>query len=187
MPTNILVPVDGSPESSRALAFAVEEWPDAAVTLLHVIDPVDAGYSATGGIPSGAEQWYENAKAQSAELFERLDADFDREFETKTEVGRPASTVVDFAGEGRFDHVVMGSHGRKGVSRILLGSVAESVVRNSPVPVTVVRNVLVEDDHAGGDPATAATEAGAADDGATTNGDDATKDGGDGAGTGGES
>jgi hypothetical protein len=53
----------------------------------------------------------------------------------------------------------MGSHGRKGVSRILLGSVAESVVRNSPVPVTVVRNVLVDDGHAGGDPATPATEA----------------------------
>jgi nucleotide-binding universal stress UspA family protein len=157
MPRKILVPVDGSPEASRALAFAVEEWPEAAVTLLHVIDPVEAGYSATGGIPSGAEQWYENAKAQSAELFERLAADFDREFETQTEVGRPASTIVDFAEAGRFDHVVMGSHGRKGVSRILLGSVAESVVRNSPVPVTVVRNVLVEDP-AGGDPATSATD-----------------------------
>jgi nucleotide-binding universal stress UspA family protein len=159
MPRSILVPVDGSPESSRALAFAVEEWPDASVTLLHVIDPVDAGYSGTGGIPSGAEQWYENAKAQSADLFERLAADFDREFETQTEVGRPASTIVEFTEEGRFDHLVMGSHGRKGVSRILLGSVAESVVRNSPVPVTVVRNVLTGDDHAGGDPATPATDA----------------------------
>jgi nucleotide-binding universal stress UspA family protein len=160
MPTNILVPIDGSPESSRALAFAVEEWPEAAVTLLHVIDPVEAGYSATGGIPSGAEQWYENATAQAEELFERVGDDFGREFTTEIEVGRPASTIVEFAEEGRFDHVVMGSHGRQGVSRILLGSVAESVVRNSPVPVTVVRNVLAEGDHAGGDPGTAATEDG---------------------------
>jgi nucleotide-binding universal stress UspA family protein len=160
MPTNILVPIDGSPESSRALAFTVEEWPEAAVTLLHVIDPVEAGYSATSGIPSGAEQWYENAKLQADELFERASDDFDREFDTGTEVGRPASTIVDFAEEGRFDHVVMGSHGRKGVSRILLGSVAESVVRNSPVPVTVVRNVLAGDEHVGGDPGTAATEDG---------------------------
>ncbi|MFC5368258.1 universal stress protein [Salinirubrum litoreum] len=167
MPTNILVPIDGSPESSRALAFAVEEWPEAAVTLLHVIDPVEAGYGATGGIPSGAEQWYENAKGQADELFDRVGDDFGREFDTETEVGRPASTIVDFAEEGRFDHVVMGSHGRKGVSRILLGSVAESVVRNSPVPVTVVRNVLAEGEHAGGDPATPATDDSAASDSAT--------------------
>ncbi len=50
---------------------------------------------------------------------------------TVHEVGHPARTVVN--------HVVVGSHGREGVSRLLLGSVAEKIVRRSPVPVTVVR------------------------------------------------
>lgn len=161
MASTILVPLDGSPQSERALTFAVEEWPDARVTLLHVIDPVEAGYSAGRGIPSGAEEWYESAKARADELFGRARDDFDRDFETRTEVGRPAKTIVDMAESGAFDHVVMGSHGRKGVSRILLGSVAESVVRRSPVPVTVVRDTLADshpDEHAGGDPATSATE-----------------------------
>ena len=51
----------------------------------------------------------------------------------------PMIPGVDAAGEAAYDHVVLGSHGREGVSRIVLGSVAEHVVRMSPVPVTVVR------------------------------------------------
>jgi nucleotide-binding universal stress UspA family protein len=54
-------------------------------------------------------------------------------------VGRPAREIVDYADENDIDHVVMGSHGRSGVSRIVLGSVAENVVRKSSVPVTVAR------------------------------------------------
>jgi nucleotide-binding universal stress UspA family protein len=47
--------------------------------------------------------------------------------------------IVTYADENDVDHVVLGSHGRKGLTRVLLGSVAEAVVRRSPVPVTVVR------------------------------------------------
>jgi nucleotide-binding universal stress UspA family protein len=57
---------------------------------------------------------------------------------TVHEVRHPARTVVDHATRDDVDHVV-GSHGREGVSRLLLGSVAEKIVRRSPVPVTVVR------------------------------------------------
>jgi nucleotide-binding universal stress UspA family protein len=46
---------------------------------------------------------------------------------------------VDYAAEHDIDHIVVGSHGRTGASRILLGSVAETVARRSPVPVTIVR------------------------------------------------
>jgi len=59
--------------------------------------------------------------------------------ETATEVGQPSRTIVAYAQEHDLDHVVIGSYGRKGLSRVLLGSVAELVVRRSPVPVTVVR------------------------------------------------
>ena len=52
---------------------------------------------------------------------------------------RPADAILDYVEANDVDHVIMGSHGRSGISRILLGSVAEIVARRSPAPVTVVR------------------------------------------------
>jgi nucleotide-binding universal stress UspA family protein len=145
MPTHVLVAVDGSEQSEGAVEFVADEWGDVPVTLLHVIDPVQAGYDA-GVLPSGSEAWYQSAKESADDLLaesrERLvaarDGD-DHGIDTRTEVGRPAATIVEVAEEVDADHVVVGSHGRQGVSRLVLGSVAESVVRRSPVPVTVVR------------------------------------------------
>lgn len=139
MPKHILVPVDGSPQSTKAVEFVVDEWPDAELTLLNVINPVEAGYSPTAGVPSGAEEWYEGAKADSKEVLSTATPDSMATIHTKTEVGRPAQTIVEVAEDSDIDHIVMGSHGRTGVSRILLGSVTEAVIRNSTVPVTVVR------------------------------------------------
>ncbi|MFB6096429.1 MAG: universal stress protein [Haloferacaceae archaeon] len=138
MSKRILVPVDGSPQSEDALEFAAREWPDATLELLHVIDPVEAGYNA-GRVPSTGEEWYENAVERAEDYFDEAREQVDNAVTTRTEVGRPAATIVDVAEEDEVDLVVIGSHGRKGISRILLGSVAESVVRESPVPVTIVR------------------------------------------------
>ena len=52
---------------------------------------------------------------------------------------RPADAILTYIDDNDVDHVIMGSHGRSGVSRLLLGSVAETVARRSPAPVTVVR------------------------------------------------
>jgi nucleotide-binding universal stress UspA family protein len=143
MAGHVLVPYDGSPQSEAALDHVLEEHPDAdRVTVLNVIDPVAAGYSAEVSFPSAAEEWYENAKDRAEDTVgaaaERA-AESGRAVETATEVGRPAATIVEYAEDHGVDHVVMGSHGRTGVSRVLLGSVAEGVMRESPVPVTVVR------------------------------------------------
>ena len=150
MTERVLVAYDGTPQSKDALEFAIEEWGDKELTLLYVINPVEAGYSAGVGIPSGGEEWFEQARADAAELFEEADAEYEGELGHVTAVGKPPQAIVDVAGgetenvetgeiEGAFDHLVIGSHGRTGVSRMLLGSVAEKVVRESPVPVTVVR------------------------------------------------
>ncbi|WP_129113064.1 universal stress protein [Halegenticoccus tardaugens] len=137
----ILIPVDGSPPSKAAVEFATDEWPDAEFTLLNVINPVEAGYSPGAGVPSGAEDWYEGARTQSESVLAEMQSEIgpDANVETMTEVGRPSQAIVEVAEEGDFDLVVIGSHGRKGVSRILLGSVAEAVVRSSAVPALVVR------------------------------------------------
>ncbi|WP_115865151.1 universal stress protein [Halorussus litoreus] len=142
MTKNILVPIDGSPQSDDALDYAFEEFSDADITVLNVIDPIDAGYSAPVGMPGGSEEWYQNATEQSEALFEDAQAkadEFGIELASAHEMGRPARTIVEYAEEHDFDQIVMGSHGRSGVSRILLGSVAETVVRRATVPVTVVR------------------------------------------------
>jgi nucleotide-binding universal stress UspA family protein len=138
MPSQVLVPFDGTPQSEAALAFAAEEWPDATFTLLYVIDPVTAGFGQRA-LPGSSETWYENARETARNCLDGAQELVGRPVETRIEVGSPARVVVDVAGEAPFDHVALGSHGREGVSRILLGSVAEGVVRRSPVPVTVVR------------------------------------------------
>ena len=142
MTKRVIVPVDGSPQSTAALDFAIGEWPDASFTLLHVIDPALASGAGRGVIPSGSEEWYQGAKSRADALFEeaRAEAGAGLDIDARTEVGRPARTIVDAAEDGSFDHVVMGSHGREGVSRILLGSTADHVVRKSPIPVTIVRD-----------------------------------------------
>ncbi|MFB6092002.1 MAG: universal stress protein [Haloquadratum sp.] len=158
MPRHVLVPLDGSPQSRHALRFVASEWDDATITLLHVINPVQAGYRS-GVLPSGSEEWFQEAKAEAEEILDEgrellaeeresaAGSDGGGQAETKTapevdteiEVGRPAATIVDVARDLDVDHIVVGSHGRHGVSRLLLGSVAEHVARRSPVPVTIVR------------------------------------------------
>jgi nucleotide-binding universal stress UspA family protein len=140
MAEHLLLPVDGSPQSLHAVRFAAEEWRDAAVTLLNVINPVEAGYSG-GALPSGSEEWYQEARARSQSVFDeaRTELPESTTVTTRIEVGRPAQTIVEVAKEGDVDHIVIGSHGREGISRVILGSVAEHVVRRSPVPTTVVR------------------------------------------------
>ena len=142
MADHVLVPLDGSPQSWSALEHALEEHPDARISLLSVINPMEAGYSAETALPSAAEEWYESAKAAAQQRFDEaaeMAAEAGVSVDTVVEVGRPSRMIVEYAEEHDVDGIVMGSHGRKGVPRILLGSVAEAVVRSSPVPVTVVR------------------------------------------------
>ncbi|WP_247001022.1 universal stress protein [Halosolutus gelatinilyticus] len=140
MGDRILVPIDGGSLAAEALAYAFRTFPDASVVALHVIDP-QAGINR---IVAGEtfEGWYEDANRETDALFEdaqRIAAEHDREMETVRELGDTARTIVSFADETDADGVVIGSHGREGAARFLLGSVAEHVVRRSPVPVTVVR------------------------------------------------
>jgi nucleotide-binding universal stress UspA family protein len=141
---HVLVPIDGSEQSDHAIEHVLEEFEGARVTLLHVINPARAGYGAQAGIPTSSEEWLEEAEAEAEELFaaarERART-HDIDIETATEIGNPSRAVVEYTEDEALgiDHVVMGSHGRSGLSRVLLGSVAENVVRRSTVPVTVVR------------------------------------------------
>ncbi|SNR24551.1 universal stress protein [Halorubrum vacuolatum] len=165
MGKRILVAVDGSDAAIEAARFAAAEWPAASVTLLHVINPAESSTGAEGGFPGAVEQWYESARARGERVLDRAAAALDRDVETRLEVGRPTRMILNVAhgsepiestgadtGDGTdtadavgsgedvpFDHVVLASRGRTGLSRVFLGSVAEGVVRRAEIPVTVVR------------------------------------------------
>ncbi|MFC4408240.1 universal stress protein [Haloarchaeobius iranensis] len=138
----VLVAYDDSEQSTGALEFALREFDDATLLVLTIVDPGEANTKRLFSMPTFASEWYEDAReeardrlAEATELATAAGVDV----ETDVVVGRPAKTIVDYANEQDCDHIVTGSHGRSGVSRIVLGSVAETVVRRSPVPVTVVR------------------------------------------------
>ena len=140
----ILVPVDGSPQSNDALEHAFDQFPDADVTALTAVDPIAAGYAAAPGPDATGYpgEWTEQAEERADTILdEAVDfaAEHGREVETVRVTDRPARAIVDYAEEHDVDQVVIGSHGRTGVTRVLLGSVAENVVRRAPCPVTVVR------------------------------------------------
>lgn len=135
----ILLPIDGSVPAGKALDYAVREHPDSEITALHVIDPA-------GPYHEGGRYVYEDVIESRRDAAEQL---FDEardtatargvELTTETVIGDPGREIVAFAEEHGHDHIIIGSHGRTGATRVLLGSVAERVVRRAPVPVTVVR------------------------------------------------
>lgn len=142
MDDRILVPFDGSPLSRRALDRAVTAHQDATITVLYVIDPVYVVYEAESrGLPE-AETWHDRMEAQADELCTEAEALAEKSnctISTEVVTGKPAREILAFAEANDIDHIIMGSHGRSGVSRLVLGSVAETVMRQSPVPVTIVR------------------------------------------------
>lgn len=147
-PEHVLVPMDGSPLSKQALEVALEERPEATITVLHVIDPTQAGYSYPIEFDldteplHGSEEWYERSEELAEQLFSdvrEMASDHDRTVETETAVGEPGRTIVEFASESDVDEIVIGSHGRSDEEQMLLGSVTETVVFRSPVRVLLVR------------------------------------------------
>ncbi len=144
MVSTVLVPIDDSERSSKALEYAFEVHPDATITALYVVDPRKfyAGTGIEGSIATDYERIKENYEQQARSLLEEASetaAERGVELETEWVTGAVARSIVDYATDHDVDGIVMGSHGRSGASRILLGSVAEAVTRRSPVPVTIVR------------------------------------------------
>jgi nucleotide-binding universal stress UspA family protein len=143
MTRRVLVPVDDSDRAKDAIEFAVENYPDASITALHVVNP--SSFPAGGfesGITTDLEQLHELRTERGTEILDDVReaaAELGADVDTVLESGETANTIVEYAAGNDVDLVVIGSHGRTGASRVLLGSVAETVVRRSPVPVTVVR------------------------------------------------
>ncbi len=145
MSPHVLVPIDGSEPSWNALDFAAEQHAGGQITVINVVDPVEdiylgleGGYYDADAVDRAADRGEELCE-KARERFAETGGLDTTDFRTTVETGDPARTIVEYADENGVDHVVIGSHGRTGVARILLGSVAETVARRAPMPVTIVR------------------------------------------------
>jgi nucleotide-binding universal stress UspA family protein len=136
---DVLVPYDGSDQSEEALRFALRVYED-EVTVLHVIDPVGKG---GGKSPKAAwwNMWYEDREDRAEEMLEEANdvaRGEGREVKTVRRTGKPSDEILGYIEDESVDAVVMGRRGETGLSRVLLGSVADNVARHADVPVTLV-------------------------------------------------
>ena len=140
----ILVPMDFSEPSDAALEYArtVATRFGGTVHLLHVAeDPYRALYSAEVYVPIMEGLREEILTDALDRLKNRLRSSDVRELGATAEaiIGMPARSIVEYAGAHDIDLIVMGTHGRGGMSHLLMGSVAERVVRTAGCPVLTVR------------------------------------------------
>lgn len=146
--SRILVPIDFSDTSGAALDYAtfLAKTFGATVELIHVLDPMlqvsgDSMFAGAAPPETLAEQGRRIATDELQRLAERLERQ-GLTVRTSLETGAPWECVVRSG--ARADLIVMGTHGRTGLTRVLLGSVTDKVVQRSPVPVLTVRGAVHE-------------------------------------------
>ena len=136
---NILCPVDFSETSRDAIDLALDLGDeDTEITLMHAIElPSSYGQEPTlmesvaevdRSTTKALDRWAETARTKGR-----------RSVTVRTRRGRAGAQILELVETGAFDLVVMGTHGRTGIRRVLLGSVAEKVVRHAACPVLVAR------------------------------------------------
>jgi universal stress protein A len=144
--SRVLVPTDFSPTSEAALDYAITIAArfGASLHLLHVVDDPFVGgawgsevYIAS--VPAMRARLVDDAAAKLSRLLPRAQHE-GVPARSEVRVGRPVETIKDAAAEEHCDLIVMGTHGRSGMAHLLLGSVAEKVVREAPCPVLTVRS-----------------------------------------------
>ena len=137
--TTILVPTDFSYTSDAALGYArmLAARFGASLHLLHVVDEPGSWSEVYAAIPDIRDR----LSADAGRRLEALAACMPTELKATSAVicGAPVPTIVRVAQSKGIDLIVMGTHGRRGMGHVLLGSVAERVVRLAPCPVLTVR------------------------------------------------
>jgi len=151
---HVLVPTDGSEDACKAAAFAgvLARALDARISVLlvqsddlimpHAWGPAEVPAGAPFGSMSVEEiRTMLEQKVREKELPETVSAlgALDHEPQSVMVWGHPADRICEYAAENKVDLIVMGSHGRGGIQRALLGSVSHAVANQAPCPVTIVR------------------------------------------------
>ena len=146
---HLLIAIDGSAQSDKALEAGLQlaRAHEARVTIMTATDPVTASIGAGGfGTFDAGPVIDQLEAAYASEAAGRLDAANARALATGVTAqtrhvprSRPADAIVGLVQDAGCDTIVMGSHGRRGIERLLLGSQAAEVLALSPVPVLIVK------------------------------------------------
>lgn len=143
---DVLVPTDGSDAASAAVPHAIDHAVryDATLHVLHVVDEQGVPPTPDGGrVLAALEQQGRAAIERVAQQAGTAGVDT---IESAVASGPPHTAILDYVDEHGVDLVVMGTHGRRGLDRVLLGSVTERVVRLADVPVLTVHPPQDADD-----------------------------------------
>ena len=138
---SIVIATDGSENTRNAISYGIKfaKFSGATVYALYVMDTS----SLTQSFTAGKELMYELLKKEGQKAISKVKECGEASGVEVKEVlmeGHPSKEIIDFAENKDIDLIVMGTLGKTGLNRFLMGSVAEKVVRNSKVPVMVVRN-----------------------------------------------
>ena len=140
----ILCPVDYSVSSSEAMKYAahIAGEEGAKVYLLHVIDVRSYGHESPLDIemPKPSSENLERIKKELVEDLFQEKGGKGVDVEGMVVMGKPVEEILKVAKEQEMDLIVMGTHGRTGIPHVIVGSVAENVVRKAPCPVLTVRH-----------------------------------------------
>jgi nucleotide-binding universal stress UspA family protein len=134
---SLLVPTDGSDSARRAADHAVA-FADALDATVHALSATDNSVLANMEEALGGRAEEETAKEAVGSVVEMAEGDGVENVETHVQAGVPDEVILGYIDEHDIGAVVIGTTGRSGVDRVLLGSVAEKTVRSAPVPVITV-------------------------------------------------
>lgn len=142
---SILAPTDFSAHSERAVRYAcgLAERLGAELHLLHVLSEILPAGPDPLLMPVMPPEYYEENEERARETLGRLlqpDWGSPRSVVTTVRWGSPVEAIVAYAADLKVDMIVIATHGRTGLSHVLLGSVAERIVREAPCPVLTIRS-----------------------------------------------
>ena len=134
---HILIPTDGSDGALKAFEHALHlaEMYDSTIHLIYVVEPI---HTADVGTEQVLEAMRAEGERSLGELADRADSNGIGAV-TEVRTGSPHREILEYADDEGIDLIVMGTHGRTGLNRYLLGSVTEKIVRISETPVLTIR------------------------------------------------
>ena len=143
---HLLVTLDGSPRSESVIPHAIDiaKTMNAEVTLLRIVDAANSDWSERGAIGKGQSStsikstYVDQANAYLNRIAEQM-AQAGVTAHAVVKQGPPAKQIVATAKEGDADAIAMATHSRRGLNRVMFGSVAEEVLHESSLPILLVR------------------------------------------------
>jgi nucleotide-binding universal stress UspA family protein len=138
----ILIPVDGSQHAERAVSSLIKQHQAGAALDIHLLNvqiPIESGHARMFVTKNDLDTYYRDEARQALEGSAKILKQAGVPFAEHLAIGHIAETIINFAQQHQFDQIVMGTHGRTGLTHLLMGSVASDVLRASKVPVTLVK------------------------------------------------